>query len=199
MSPKTNICLHIVCWQSIFSCKGIKSTEYIIYHIISEDTVCTVDDTIKLSWFMETKSVSIIDSFSCRDIFSPAEFELISVPVDLWRGNNRMPCGICYYLWCMHEYFTYLLFFHFELFLVGYWEPSTSSVHLEVIWEFCFEWRFFDDTKDLSLDSIGTILEDTNIDYTLWYSTSWNKYLLPCRIATKSYTSENKLLNEDIF
>lgn len=64
MPPETYICFHIVRWEPIFSCKSIKGTKYIIHNFISEDTVRTIHDTIKLSRFMKSKSILIIYSFS---------------------------------------------------------------------------------------------------------------------------------------
>ena len=154
MPPKAHIRLHIIGWKSIFTSKRIKGTKYIIDRIISEDTVGTIHYSVKLARFMETKSILIIHSFSSRDIFSPAKFELISVPIHFWRSNNRMPSSSCNHLWVMNKYFSDLLFLHLELFLVWDRQPSTPTIHLKMFRKSRFERRSFDDAENLPFYTI---------------------------------------------
>ncbi len=154
MPPKAHIRLHIVCWKSIFTSKSIKRTKYIIHYVVSEDTVGTVHYPIKLTRFMKSKSVLIIHSFSSRDIFSPAKFQLISVPIYFWRSNNRMPSSSCDHLWSMNKYFSDLLFLHLELFLVWDRQPSAPAIHLKMFRKSRFERRSFDDAENLPFYTI---------------------------------------------
>ena len=199
MAPETNICFHIIRWESIFPSKSIKGPKYVIHNVISEDTVRTIHDTIKLARLMKSKSIFIIHSFSGWDIFSPTKLHLISVSIHLWRGYDRMPSCIFYHFRIMNKHLSDLLFFHLELLLVGYWEPSATSIHLEMLWEPSFQRRFFDDTKDLPFYTIWSVFDHSDIDNTLRNSTSWDEDFLPRRITTKTDTSEDQFLNEDIF
>lgn len=58
--------------------------KYRVDLLICESTVRTVDDTIELSLSMESKSKIIVNTFTLTDIFSPGEFNFITVAVDLW-------------------------------------------------------------------------------------------------------------------
>lgn len=199
MSPKTDIGLHVIGRESILSSKSIKSTKYFIHYIIPQNTVGTIHDTIKLARFMKSKSVFVVHSFSSRDIFSPTKFYFITVTINLWRAHNRMPCGILYQFRIMNKDFSDLLFFHFELFLVWDWEPSATSIHLEIFWEFCFQRRFLDDTKNLPFYAIRSIFEDTNIYCTLRNSPTRDENFFTRWITTETNTSENQFFNKDTF
>lgn len=154
VTPESYACFDIIGWDAIFPGKCIKSCKYIINHFISEDTIGTIHDTVKLTRFMKTKTIVIMDSFASGDVFSPAKFYLVPIAIDLWRSNNGMPCYPLNHLWMVCENFSHLLFFYLKLFFVWYWEPSTPSIDLKFVRELGFEWGFFYHAKELSLETI---------------------------------------------
>lgn len=148
---------------------------------------------------MKSKSIIIMDSFTSWDIFSPAKFYFITVSINFWWRNNRMPSSTLHHLRMVHENLSHLLFLHLELFLVGNREPSAASVDLENFWKSGFERRFLHYSEELSLETIWPILEHTDIHHTSRNSSSWYEdFLAWRRVYGKTYASEDEFFYENI-
>ena len=98
----------------------------------------------------------------------------------------------------MDENFSDLLFLRLQLLLVRNREPSTAAIHLEIVRQFDFERRFFDDSDELRFYTIGAVFEYSDIDRTFRDSTARDQDLLTRGIAPKTDTSEDQLFDIDI-
>lgn len=199
MPPKTLVYLRIIGRQTTPSRKFIKYMEESICHLISENTIGTINNTIKLGRSMESKTIFCVDSFSSRNVFSPTKFYLVTVTIYFWGCLNRMPFCLFDEVWYMMKYLSYLLFFYFCLFFVGDWEPSTSAIHLKVFWQYLFKRGFLDHIEYLSFYTVRTVFHHPDIYNTSWYrSTRNNNFLTRNWISSQSGTSEDEFFNGDM-
>lgn len=154
MTPKSLVCLCIIGRKSAFSSKLVKDMIQSIDSFIAQHAVVAIDDTVELSCRMKTKSICLMDSFTPRDVFSPAKLDLIAVAKNFWRCFDRVPRSMFGKLWSVMKYFSYLLFFYLQLLLVGDRQPSASSVYLKMLWEYLLKRGFFYYGDNLSFDTI---------------------------------------------
>ncbi len=200
MTPETLIYFGIISGEPTLSSELIKNLKKRICGFISQDTISTVNNSIKLSRSMKTKTIFIVYSFSSGDVFSPAKLYFISISIDFWRSLNRMPNGILRQFRYMMKDFSYLLFLDLYLFFVGNWEPSTSSIDLKMLRKRYFERGFFDHIEYLSLDAIGTIFDYSYIDDASRDCSSWDKYFFTRSwVDTESGSSEYEFIDGDIW
>ena len=150
MSPEPDICFRVISGKSRFSGIYIHFLENSIDFVICEYTEITIDNPIELSLGMEPKTECIVDSFFLGNVFSPREFNLISVSIDFWRCNNRVKNrrfsldsntnSLSYY--SSFEYFLvrFLNFYHRRLlrFIPIFLHIMKSLTNL-----FCFDFQLF--------------------------------------------------------
>lgn len=134
MSPESVRLLGIICRKSWRTRKRINLLKESIGFFISKSTICTILYTIKLSLCVKSETKIVMNILSCRDVFPPREFYLISVPINLWRWNDRMPRSFKSKIFEIMKSFLNLLWFDTKLIFVSNRKPFCSTIHLKSFW-----------------------------------------------------------------
>lgn len=93
MPPEPDIGLGVVGRKPRFPRILVDLAENSIGLVIGEHAEIAVDDPVELRLGMEPEAEGVVDAFFLGNVFSPREFHLVAVAVDLRRWHYRMKNG----------------------------------------------------------------------------------------------------------
>jgi hypothetical protein len=195
MSPKSFSWFRIVSWKFGGSGEGVYFFENCVNFFICENTILTIDDSVKSSLFVESESEIIMDSFFRGDVFSPRELDFITIGEYFRRTDNRMKCRSLHFVTDVMKRLTNLTFFDLELVFILDRKPLAATVDLDSRLEIFFERRLLHDIYYLPFDEARFAAKDSNINNTLGYSTTRDENLFSFRSASKSLAAEDEFLD----